>query len=175
MPASLRATVLVPAEFREVVNGSEIIAYGRVIETIAESSDDRRRIDTLVTLQVSTYLKGGPGETLVFRVPGGQVGRYRSVFVGAPRFAVGDETIVFLNVRDGELPFVFGLNQGVFRVQLDRTTKRRMVVPAGVLAQSGAPEIVVRGAPARRPMGLEAFGVQVQTVLAEGAPDRRRQ
>jgi hypothetical protein len=169
MPVALRATVIVPAEFREIVNGADIIAYGRVVETTVEWSDDRKRVDTLVTLQVGTYLKGGPGETLVFRVPGGQVGRFRNVMVGAPQFAVGEETVVFLNISDGGHPFVFGLNQGVFRVRIDDQTKRRVVTPPVLAARSSAPEVVVRGAVDRRPVPLETFGAQVQTVVAESA------
>src|SRR6266550_4398159 len=87
----LRATVLVPAEFREIVAGSQIIVYGRVAEVRAEWSDDRRRIDTIVSVEAGTYLKGGPGEMVTFRVPGGQIGRYRNVMVGAPEFHPGDE------------------------------------------------------------------------------------
>jgi hypothetical protein len=168
MPVVLRATVIVPAEFREIVNGADIIAYGRVVETSVESSDDRKRVDTLVTLHVGTYLKGGPGDTIVFRVPGGQIGRFRNVMVGAPQFAVGEETVVFLNVREGDHPFVFGLNQGVFRVRIDDQTKRRVVTPPVLAARSSTPEIVVRGAADRRPLPLETFGAQVQTVVAEG-------
>jgi hypothetical protein len=168
MPAALRATVIVPAEFREIVTGSDIIAYGRVVDTTVEWSDDRKRVDTLVTLQVGTYLKGGPGETLVFRVPGGQVGRYRNVMVGAPQFVAGEEAVVFLNVRGSDHPFVFGLNQGVFRVRLDDRTKRRVVTPPALMARGDAPEVVVRGSPSRAPVPLETFGAQVQTVLTEG-------
>lgn len=167
--AALRATVLVPAEFREIVNGSDIIAFGRVVETTVESSDDRKRVDTLVTLQVGTYLKGGPGETLVFKVPGGQIGRYRNVMVGAPIFQTGDEAVVFLTSRGDGPPAVFGLNQGVFRVRLDGDTQRRMVVSPVVMARTEAPEALVRGASARRSMPLETFGSQVQSVMAEAA------
>jgi hypothetical protein len=166
LPAALRATVLIPAEFREIVNGADIIAYGRVAEMSVEWTDDRKRIDTLVTLQVGTYLKGGPGDTLVFKVPGGTIGRYRNVLVGAPQFTEGEEAVVFLNVRGSDLPFVFGLNQGVFRVRIDDQTKRRMVMPP-LMARSDASEVVVRGAAARRVLPLETFGAQVQTVLAE--------
>ncbi len=173
-PGVLRATVLVPAEFREIVNGSDIIAYGRVVHTTVESSENRRRIDTLVTLQVGTYLKGGPGETLVFKVPGGEIGRYRAVLVGAPQFAAGDEAIVFLNVGNGEYPSVFGLNQGVFRVRLDQETRRRVVVPPALMARGDTPEVIVRGSAERRSVALEAFGAQVQTVLAETAARRLR-
>lgn len=165
----LTATVLVPVEFREIVNGSEIIAFGRVVETTPQWSDDRRHVDTLVTLQVGTYLKGGPGQTIVFKVPGGQMGRYRHFMVGAPQFEAGDEAVVFLDVRAGDRPAVFGLNQGVYRVRVDEATRQRIVVPPALLARSGAAERVVRGSPSRRSVPLETFGAQVQTVLAEGA------
>jgi hypothetical protein len=166
LPVALGATVLLPAEFREVVNGSDIIAYGRVIETRVEWSDDRKSVDTLVTFQVGTYLKGGPGETLVFKVPGGTIGRFRNVLVGAPQFATGDEAVLFLNSRGREFPSVFGLNQGVFRVSIDGDTRRRMVTPP-LLARGDTPEVVVRGAASRRSLPLETFGAQVQTVLNE--------
>ena len=169
VPAALRATVLAPAEFREIVTGADVIAYGRVTETSVRWSDDRKRVETLVTLHVGTYLKGGPGDTIVFRVPGGQIGAYRNVMVGAPHFATGEEAVLFLKVKEGGLPFVFGLNQGVFRVQLDDRTKRRLVVPPALMARAESVELVVRGSITRRAVALEAFGAQVQTVLAEAA------
>jgi hypothetical protein len=169
-PAALCATVIVPAEFREIVSGADIIAYGRVAATSAEWTDDRKQIETLVTLQVGTYLKGGPGETLTFRVPGGEIGRYRNVMVGAPQFAEGEEAVVFLNTRAGGRPVVFGLNQGVFRVRLDSQTRRRVVTPPALMARGDSPELVVRGAVDRRPVPLETFGAQVQSVLSEAAP-----
>ena len=166
LPAVIHGTVLVPAEFREIVNGSDIIAYGRVTSTAVEWSDDRKHVDTLVTLQVGTYLKGGSGATIDFRVPGGTIGRYMNVMVGAPHFSPGDEVVIFLNARGRERPSVFGLNQGVFRVTLDSQTRRRMVA-APVMSRGDAREPVVRGMSARKPLPLETFGAQVETVLAE--------
>src|SRR5689334_121197 len=92
-----RATVLLPAEFREVVAGSEIIVYGRVTDVRPEWSDDRSRIDTIVSVEAGTYLKGGPGDVVTFRVPGGQIGRYKNVMIGAPEFRQGEEVVLFLS------------------------------------------------------------------------------
>jgi hypothetical protein len=164
--STLRATTLLPAEFREIVGGSQIIAYGRVLEAVSELSDDRKRIETIVTFEVGTYLKGGPGETLTFRVAGGQVGRFRSVMVGAPVFETGDEAVLFLTQRQDGTPRVFGLNQGVFRVQREERTQRRLVLPP-LLARGEAPELVVRGSAGRQAMPLETFGAQVTSILAE--------
>jgi hypothetical protein len=167
VPIALRATVLLPAEFREIVTGADIIAYGRVVETAVARSDDRKQVDTLVTFQVGTYLKGGPGDTIVFKVPGGTIGRYRNVLVGAPQFAAGEEAVLFLNSRGREMPSIFGLNQGVFRVALDQT-QRRIVTPP-LLARGDVPETVVRGAAGRRPLPLETFGARVRAVLIDAA------
>ena len=49
-------------------------------------------------------------------MPGGEVGRYRRVIVGVPRFAAGDEVVVFLRGAAPALPTVFGLSQGLYRV-----------------------------------------------------------
>lgn len=165
-PVALAATVLVPADFREVINGSDLIVYARVSAIDVRWSDDRKHVDTLVTLQAGTYLKGTAGPTLVVAVPGGTIGRYMNVTIGAPHFAVGDEAVFFLTTRDRAMPAVFGLNQGIFRVSPPGPGGRRVVMPP-VMSRADGPEPVVRGDPARRPIPLETFGAQVQSVLAE--------
>jgi hypothetical protein len=162
------ATVLVPAEFREIVGGSEIIAYGRVVDVRPEWADGRRWVNTVVTIDVVTYFKGGSDSSIDFTVPGGTLGRYRSVLIGAPVFARGDEAVLFLTTRDTERPRVFGLNQGVFRVRVDSSTGRRLVVPPPLIAKAAAdtPERVTRGALGRRPLAVDAFGARVREVMA---------
>src|SRR3954470_23367123 len=81
---SLTATVIVPAEFREVVAGSDLIAYGRVMDVRPQWADGRRRIDSVITAEVLSWFKGGSDRTLSFVVPGGEIGRYRQVTIGAP-------------------------------------------------------------------------------------------
>ena len=54
----------------------DIIAYGRVIETTVQWSDDRKHVDTLVTMQVGTYLKGARGESSSSKFLAEQSGRY---------------------------------------------------------------------------------------------------
>lgn len=164
----LHATVLLPAEFREIVNGSQVIVYGRVTAVRAVESDARRRIDTIVTLDAATYLKGGPADTVTFRVPGGRIGRYRSFMVGAPEFSVGDEVVLFLRADGPVVPQVFGLNQGVYRVRVDAETGRRMVVPPALVAAGDTPEMVARGAANRRPVALDAFGAQIRAAMNGG-------
>ncbi len=162
---AVRATVLLPAEFREVVAGSQIIVYGRVADVRAEWRSDRHGIDTVVTFEAATYLKGGPAGTVTFRVPGGQIGRYRNVMIGAPVFAPGDEAVLFLTATGPSMARVFGLNQGVFRVRTDPQTGRRLVVTPPLVARGDAAERVTRGAVARKSLELDAFAVEVRAAM----------
>lgn len=164
---AIEATVLLPAEFREIVAGSAVIAHVQIADVRPEWADGRRRIDSVVTAAVVSSFKGQPGETIAFKVSGGELGRYRSVTIGAPIFRPGEEAVLFLSAADGEPLQVFGLNQGVFRVRPDPVSGRRMVVTP-VLASRGEPaQRVTRGSVERRPLSMEDFGAQVRTVLAQ--------
>lgn len=163
----LRATVLVPAEFREIVAGSQVIVYGRIADVRPEWSGDRRGIDTIVTVEAGSYLKGGPASVVTFRVPGGQIGPYKNVMVGAPEFQPGEEAVLFLRAQGPSMAHVFGLSQGVFRVRVDARNGRRLVVPPVLMAPSDAPLTVRRGASDRRPLPLAAFAATVRAAMAE--------
>lgn len=163
----LAATVILPADFREIVSGSQIIVHGRVIDVRSEWIDDRGHIDSLVTIQSSAFYRGSPAETITFRAPGGQVGRYKSITVGAPEFQPGDEAVFFLRGQGSALPTVFGLSQGVFRVRIDARGHRLVILPPLQARGTGA-ERVVRGARDRRPLPLAQFGAEVRAVLQQG-------
>lgn len=159
------ATVYVPADFTEMVTASTFIVHGRVADVRSEPTFDRRAIVTQVTVDVAQPLKGRPGESITFRVPGGQVGRYRRVIVGAPEFDRGDEVILFLTSRGPSIPYVFGLSQGAYRVS--RASGRAVVTPLALIGRGGdgVAEPIVRGDPARRPLPLEEFAREVRAVM----------
>ena len=169
-PAVPRATVIIPIEFRELVTTSPVIVHGHVTDVRAAYVDGRRSVETFVTVTAEEYLKGDLGQYVTFRVPGGELGRYRTIFVGAPAFRVGEEVVLFLKTSAGRVPFVAGLNQGAFRVVADAQTRRRVVTSPVVMSRDGVDtEAVVRGAASRRPMSIEAFRDSVREVLARGA------
>jgi hypothetical protein len=162
------ATVLVPIEFRELVTSAAIIVHGRVADVHAEWVDGRRAVETFVTIDAAEYLKGSEGSQITIKVPGGQVGRYRTIFVGAPTFERGDEVILFLKSDGSSLPFVIGLSQGVFHVVSDARSGRQRVTPPIVMARTGVDgEQIVRGDPARRDVSVETFRDTVLQVLAD--------
>jgi hypothetical protein len=167
LSAAVHATVIVPIEFRELVNTAPVIVFGKVVEVRSDWVDGRRSVETFVTVEAGEYLKGNLGEKVTLRVPGGQIGRYRTVFVGAPEFREGDEVVLFLKHAGPAYPYIVGLSQGAFRVMTEPGTGRRWVTTPIVMGTGGdAPERVVRGDVARRPLPMERFRDSVRDVMA---------
>jgi hypothetical protein len=173
LPIVVRATVLIPIEFRELTTVSDVIVHGRVTDAHGQWTDGRRGVETLVTVDVSDYLKGNLGPTFTIHVPGGQLGRYRTIFVGAPEFRAGDEVVLFLRrllPPQGAAYAIVGLSQGAFRVVPDVQSGRPTVVSPIVMSISPeAPEAVVRGDSHRKPVALDAFRDAVRQVLSGAA------
>jgi hypothetical protein len=163
---SASATVVIPASFEEMVDASELVVHGRVRTVRGQSTSGRRSIESLVTVDVISTIKGEPAAAVTFRVPGGEVGRYRVVMVGAPVFEEGDEVVVFLDGRPPSVPMPFGLHQGVYRVSRQNGAPR-----VGPLVPADAGR-VVRGDPARRPVPLDDFAAAIRRTSTRPAARR---
>jgi hypothetical protein len=161
------ATLLLPAEFGELVASSAAVVHGQVVELRAQWVQGRRLIETEVVVDVVEYFKGNLGDRLTFRVPGGVLGSYQTVMVGAPRFEEGDEVVLLLTSRDPLPPVPTGLSQGVFRVRRGHGTAPDVVPPPPIF--TGSAGKVVRGSAARRPLSLATFAAEVRR-LATSAP-----
>ena len=156
-----RATVYLPADLGELSRGAWAIARGRIVAVDAQWTDGRRTIETMVTLEPEAYLKGQLGGTVQFRVPGGSLGRFRNIVVGAPRFEVGQRVIVFLGARGPSVPYILGLSQGVFR--LTRSAAGQWVVtPPAILPAMQGP--IVRGSLTLRASPLAEFEREVRVL-----------
>jgi hypothetical protein len=166
---ALHATVIVPIEFRELVVTAPVIVHGQVVDVRSRWVDGRRSLETLVTVAAAEYLKGNLGEHVTVRVPGGQMGRYRTIFVGAPEFREGDEVVLFLKQAGPSNLYIIGLSQGAFRVVPDTRTGRPMVTTPIVMGKGGdQPEPIVRGDVTRKPLPIDAFRDAVRQVMAKG-------
>jgi hypothetical protein len=162
----LEATVIMPASLGDLVTGARAIVHGQVVAIEPRWADGRRQIETLVTVRAEEYLKGNLGSEVTFKVPGGQMGPYRRVVVGAPIFREGEEVVVFLNAQGPAVPWISGLNQGVFRVA-QNAAGVKVVIP-GVSLTAGENAPVVRGWSLRERPGLRAFSEQVRVLAREG-------
>ncbi len=160
------ATTIIPADLDELSRDARAIVRGRVAAVDPQWTEDRGTIETMVTLEVESYLKGDLGPTLRFRVPGGELGRFRSIVVGAPAFAVDQRVVVFLGARGPSIPYVLGLSQGVFRVVRADNAAWIVTPPAILPAVTGtvAAGPVVRGDPSRRALPLADFEQRVRAL-----------
>jgi hypothetical protein len=164
--ATGRATMILPADLGELSRDARAIPRGRVIAVESRWTQNRRGIERIVTLEAETYLKGQLGATVQFRVPGGTLGRFRSVTVGAPDFVVGQRVIVFLGARGPSVPYVLGLSQGVYRLTSD-SRLGWVVTPPPVLPPTTSPARparIVRGDPSRIAPSLADFERRVRSL-----------
>jgi hypothetical protein len=110
---------------------SQIVVHARVTGTRPYWDEETGTIWTATELQVLDAAKGSSGRSLIVKEPGGELGKVGHLFPGVPKFAVGDEVVVFLYSGPGNRLRVTGLHQGVYAVATDRDTGRSFVRPAG--------------------------------------------
>lgn len=166
----LHGNLVVPADLPTLVKEARLIVVGRVVDVRAEWIAAERRVETFVTLDVDDALKGVPAGHLIFRVPGGQYGRYRTVMVGAPEFRAGDEAVLFFGSAPAAYPYPLGLSQGVFRVRQDRLTGERMVLPPPTLLDPNKTLVVRRGGLERRMVPVDTFAGMVRDLVKAARP-----
>lgn len=171
-PRCARATVLLAGDLGDIARGASAIVRGTVVGQATQWVDGRRRVETIVTFDVAESLKGGFSGRISFQVPGGVLGRYRSLMIGAPTFTTGEEVIVCLGAKAPALPYVLGLGQGVFRIQRAAGSTQAMVTTP-VLLSTGTTTTVTRGDPSRRSMTLDDFRTALRVALAGDAASRR--
>jgi hypothetical protein len=165
--ATAHATVVVPADLKQLTTRANAIVRGRVVTVQSQWTGDGRRVETIVTLEASGYIKGDLGPRVIFRVPGGKMGTLRSVVVGAPVVREGDEIIVFLGATGPAIPRIVGFNQGIFRVAIDAASGRR-VVAKPVLAGEPASKTPFRaGDVTVKTVPLSEFEGQVRSLVAQ--------
>lgn len=109
------ASTKLPADFRVTVTDATVIVRGRVTDVRAVRSV-RGEVETVATIAVAAVLKGEAGAHVSLRVPGGTIGRVRTVMPGAPRVSLGDEGVYLLKRVPGGALWPVGLSSGIYRV-----------------------------------------------------------
>jgi hypothetical protein len=161
-----RATTFLPADLRTLVSAASTIAHGRVVAVDVQLTERTRAVERRVVVAVADYYKGDLGGEVLLTVPGGTIGAYRTVMVGAPEFRHGEEVVLFLQGDAPDAVRLVGLAQGVVRVRVDTRSGLRTVWPPASAAMTDAAGRVLRGQGARRALPLEAFAAEVRR-LAE--------
>jgi hypothetical protein len=157
------ASTLLPADFRIIVGDATVIVRGRVTDVRAVRAT-RGGVETVATIAVDTVLKGEAEAFVSMRVPGGTIGRFRTMMAGAPRVAVGDAGVYLLKRAPGGALWPVGLSAGIYRVKLagGRPVVAPPVVPGVTTAEVGP---VVRGDVRRRTLPLSEFESIVRLVV----------
>lgn len=116
------STLAVALSLEDMVNQSDVIAIGNVLDTRSVWID--RSLVTIANVQVSESLKGQPGDTLTVVLPGGVDANRKfpvaMTYPGAPRLSPGENTFLFLTA-DGDVGgyTVAGFAQGKFSIVND--------------------------------------------------------
>ena len=173
--ATLLATVTEPVTLRQLAAGAALIVRGSVTEVRAFPVPGRG-IESVATVAVERVIKGESEPFIAVRVPGGVVGRYRQITIGAPALRLNQQAVFFLKrgADNGWRPV--GMSAGVVRVLSETGTGRRLIAPAVVQGQTAAGGLVVRGDDRRRSLSVEEFETLVAMVMvdppvtAEAAP-----
>jgi hypothetical protein len=163
---SLHATLVIPAEFREIVADAVLIVRGTVTD-VRSFVVSGSQIDSVATVAVEALLKGEADRFVPVRVPGGEIGRTRYVMTGAPVFRTGQRAVFFLK-RGADAGWrIVGLTQGLYRVQIEPGTGRAvMQVPIVPGRTADATGPIARGDPRRRPIPISEFESLVRLVMA---------
>lgn len=113
----VRATTLARLSLEQLAAGSDAVA--RVHAVRAESRWDSGSIWTITTFDVVETFKGSLPEQIAVRLPGGRVGHLTSTVEGTPKFAPGNEAVVFLQPSPAGGFTIAGWVQGNFRISRD--------------------------------------------------------
>ena len=174
----LGASLVIPADFREVVTEAGLIVRGRVTDVRAVEVRGVG-VDSIATVAVEGVIKGQSDAFVYVRVPGGEIGRYRFVMIGAPTFRAGQRAVFFLKRGADGFWRPIGLTMGIYRVQPDPVTGQPVVPPplvGGRTAPVRGP--AVRGDERRRSMPVAEFESLVRLVMltpaGQAVPRSRR-
>jgi hypothetical protein len=116
--------------FERLLGRSDTVVYGRVIGVHSFWDAATRAIWTDTRVQVLDSPKGRASESVTITEPGGVIGDVAHLFAGVPRFGVNQEIVVFLYRSASRHLRITGLQQGVYLVATDPTTRTRIARPS---------------------------------------------
>lgn len=130
VPRSGESTALPFLELEHLTDISDLIVQVKVVAVESGWNSSRSGLRTRVTLEVQKVLHGASGgETLSIELPGGYLPEenLRQVIPGIPRFAIGEEAVVFLRNDADLICPVVGWIQGKFSILTEPGSNRKLV------------------------------------------------
>jgi hypothetical protein len=132
----VHATTVIAPDFDQLVNSADYVVRAVVISTRSEWRQNRdnpreRYIATLVELDVLEVISGNPPSPLVLDVVGGRIGDKELTIGGAPRFVVGQESILFVRGNGRQIVPLVAMRHGHYPVRRDKRTGETQVMRSG--------------------------------------------
>jgi hypothetical protein len=124
------ATSVVAPEFSELVNESSYIVRAVVKSVTPEertNAKGNRVIYSQVELDVKEVIAGRPPSPLVLQVFGGSLGGRELSIAGAPKFVVGEESILFVQNNGHQIYPLVRMMHGMYPIQKAPTPAREQV------------------------------------------------
>lgn len=120
------ATTVIPPEFDQLVNETDYVVRAVVKSVNSEyrNGPDGRTIITFVELAVREVILGAPPTHVVLEMLGGIVGDNELEVVGAPKFKVGDEDILFVSGNGRTISPLFAMMHGRYPILRDPSSGR---------------------------------------------------
>jgi hypothetical protein len=171
LAASARATTVIAPDFDHLVSRADAIFEGDVTNVQSQwiGEGAQHRIVTFVTFKVDQSLKGDLGNSYTIRMLGGTVDGETMSVTDAPKFAVGDHDLLFVENNGRQFIPLVGIQHGRIRIQKDQTGNDVLVTgedqPLADVAQLGKDEPEV--ARNRRSLSLQQFKAAVQDRVRE--------
>jgi len=143
------ATSVLPVSLQRMAQTAEMIFHGTAIGNEVRLDQASGRVATYTSFKVIEVIKGNPGEIHTIKQIGGQLpgSNVRQVIHGVPRFAVGEEYVIFLP-KASSLGFAspIGLSQGKFDIrklngQAVVTNRGRLAAPEKSTPQQVLPNV----------------------------------
>lgn len=123
----VEATTLSTLSVEQMTDAADLVVRATVTEVWVEQLGDE--LWTRAQITVNSSLKGqATGRTLVIDQLGGVLRNDAVIVVGAPRFSVGEEMVVFLEKNSAGQLLVVGMNQGKYTVRIDPQSGQEMLV-----------------------------------------------
>ena len=163
--ATLLATVTDPLTLRQLAADATLIVRGSVTDVRAFQVPGRG-IESVATVAVERVIKGDFEPFIAVRVPGGVVGRYRQITIGAPALRINHQAVFFLKRGADNGWHPVGMSAGVVHVRTEPATGRRLVAPVIVQGYTAPAGTVVRGDDRRRSLSVDEFEAMVAVVMA---------
>ena len=142
----------------ELVERSDTIVAGEVLDMRSAWTADRREIFTTVTLRPDRRFKGGERSLIRFRIPGGTVGDTGLMVTHSPVFGVGEQALVFLAGESGRLPRVVAGEAGKRHIRIGEDGDE-MILPGFTVTRAGAGGVIGLRT-------LEDLGIAINGLLA---------